>query len=482
MASDLPPPQPLGVRRPDRYRVLLALVLVVGATLRIIGLDEGLWYDEIGALVRYVRIPVTETIARFDTQNQHLLYSVLAHGPVSAFGETAWALRLPAAVFGVASLWAVWWLGAQIGDRREALIAAGLLSTSMHHVWFSQNARGYTMLTFFVLIGTGLFYRLLSGSASRSRIVGYAVTMALACWTQVAGAFVAVAHGMTWLWTMAPKAGRTGRSWWAGMAALVLAAVLTLLLYAPILGSMFKVLVGPKTTGGAPEWKSLLWFAVEVVQGLGRGLPGGYLTLIGASAVGLTGVVSIARRSAIVAQLLLLPVLVTAVAVLATSHNLWPRLFFFASGFAALIAVRGGFAVANRLFGLRGPMIATAGAVLIMVASAFTVPRAWAPKQDFGAARTWLDQARGPEDQVVTVDLTRLPYRDFYRTGWTPIDSLPDLLAVESRAPRTWVLYTFPERLAAVDSATWAHLQGYRPAISFPGTVAGGEIVIVRRP
>src|SRR3954466_10866731 len=119
-------------------RAWLTGILLLGAVLRIIGLNSGLWYDEIATLVRYARRPLLEIITRFDTQNQHMLYSILAHVSVRAFGESAPALRLPAAVFGVASLWAVWWLGIQIASRREALVAAGLLAVSSHHIWFSQ--------------------------------------------------------------------------------------------------------------------------------------------------------------------------------------------------------------------------------------------------------------------------------------------------------------------------------------------------------
>jgi hypothetical protein len=84
---------------------------------------------------------------------------------------------------------------------------------------------------------------------------------------------------------------------------------------------------------------------------------------------------------------------------------------------------------------------------------------------------------------VVTVDMTRLPYRDFYQTGWTAADSLPDVIAAERAAPRTWLLYTFPERLAAVDSALWTHVQDrYREVRRFPGTVQGGTIVVMQTP
>ena len=464
-------------------RLWLALVLVLGAGLRFRGLGEGLWYDEIATLVRYARRPFLEIVTRFDTQNQHMLYSIIAHASVRAFGENAWALRLPAAAFGVASLRAVWWLGVQIAPRREALIAAGLLAVSSHHVWFSQDARGYSMLMFFSLVATGLFRRLLEREQSgRGEVLAYAAVMALACWTQVAGGFVLIAHGIVWMWAMASDRRIPPRRPWTPLWAMLLAGVVTGLLYLPVLGGMIHTLAGPKATGGAAEWKSPVWFALEAARGLARGIPGGWFALVAGVAVGSAGVWSYGRRSITVLLLLIVPVLVTAIVMLATAHNLWPRLFFFAAGFAALIAVRGAFLACEMLFRSRGPVVATAGAAVVGAASLFTVPRVWTPKQDYAGALEFVRAARAPGEAVVTVDMTRLPYRDFYHTDWTAADSLPDLLAAERSAPRTWVLYAFPERLAAVDSAMWAHVQHYTEVRRFPGTVQGGTIVVTRTP
>ena len=473
------------VEAPTRAeRAWLAAILAVGAVLRGIGLNEGLWYDEIATMVRYVRRPLAEIVTRFDTQNQHMLYSILSHGSVTAFGESAWALRLPAAIFGVASLWAVWWLGVKLTGRREALVAAGLLAVSSHHVWFSQDARGYSMLMFFTLVGTGLFIDLLASDAPRrGRVVLYGIVMALACWTQVAGGFVLIAHAIVWAWDLVSDRRIPPRRSLAPFMGMLLAGVVTLVLYAPVLGSMMHTLAGPKATGGAAEWKSPVWFVLEAAQGLARGVPGGWVALVAGLAVMLAGVWSFARRSTSTTLLMLIPVVVTAGVMLATAHNLWPRLFFFAAGFAALIAVRGAFLLCEALLGQRAITVATAGAIVVGAASLFTVPRIWAPKQDYAGALAFVNGAREPNDAVVTVDMTRLPYRDFYPTDFVAADSLADVAAVEQRATRTWLLYAFPERIAAVDTVLWRHIESrYHEIRRFGGTVQGGTIVVTRTP
>ncbi len=58
--------------------------MTLAAVLRAIGLDGGLWLDEILTLIESVRRPVAQIVTTFPSNNQHTLYSVLAHASISA--------------------------------------------------------------------------------------------------------------------------------------------------------------------------------------------------------------------------------------------------------------------------------------------------------------------------------------------------------------------------------------------------------------
>ncbi len=116
-----------GSTEPGWTRWAVIAVVLLGLGLRLPGLNQGLWFDEIQTLVEYVRIPMSQILTTFDSQNQHVLYSLSARAVASLTGESAWALRLPAVLFGTASLWATWWLGRQVAGWREGLLAAALL-------------------------------------------------------------------------------------------------------------------------------------------------------------------------------------------------------------------------------------------------------------------------------------------------------------------------------------------------------------------
>src|SRR5438552_2295668 len=111
---------------------ILTGLTIAGAALRLWRLDTCLWLDEILTLVDFARPPLAHIVSSFPDQNQHMLFSILAHSSLRIFGESAWALRLPSVFFALASIWALYLLGRTILTRGEALLACILMTLSYH--------------------------------------------------------------------------------------------------------------------------------------------------------------------------------------------------------------------------------------------------------------------------------------------------------------------------------------------------------------
>ena len=62
------------------------------------------------------------------------------------WGDGEFILRLPAAIAGVLTVFAVYLLGKELFGRRAGLVAALLTSVSPYMVWYSQEARNYSLL------------------------------------------------------------------------------------------------------------------------------------------------------------------------------------------------------------------------------------------------------------------------------------------------------------------------------------------------
>ncbi len=515
-----------GAGPPDARTAALVVggLMLAGLALRLLYLDGGLWFDEIKTQVRYVSRPVGWILATYDDQNQHVLYSILARAGSVAFGESAFSLRLPAVLFGVGSLWAVYRFGLEIVGRTEAIVAVAILTVSYHHVWFSQNARGYTGLLFWTLLASTLFIRLIRNRepARWGAAVAYGACMALAVYTHVTAAVLGVAHAGIAVWCLRPwraavtrpltgirtagsvaaatrldpgtapategsASGCAGRARPAAgplLVGLLLAGTLTLQLYALVLPQMSAVLLEPSLSGVAIEWKSPLWLLSETMTGLGRGLPGGTIGLViaavAAGAVGVVGLASCFQRSEAATATMILPGLITAIVIIGLGHNLWPRFFFFSAGFAVLIGVRGVFAIAKRLAPGRALALGTAICLVGAAASATTVPAAWRMKQDFDGAESFLDARSAAGDAVVMLDMSILPYQEYRGREWLIVRDAAELGAVEAEHARTWLVYTFPTSLQALQPDIWDRMRAdYREAARFPGTVRGGDIVVM---
>jgi 4-amino-4-deoxy-L-arabinose transferase-like glycosyltransferase len=464
------------------YLALLGLLLLSAALLRLYSLNSGLWLDEVLTLVKYARLPYTEIVQTFDSENQHFLYSILSHTSLLLFGESVWALRLPAMLFGVGSIWALYLLGCEVATSKEALISATLLTFSYHHVWFSQNARGYTGLLFWTLISTWLLVRCLRNGSWREWAL-YAVAAALGVYTHLTMLFVILGQGIVALVTIFTNRKRQLSGWTGLVLGFGLAGLLTLLLHLPALSQILGT-VAQSEQSVVTAWKSPIWTALEIVRGLRISFAGGVVAL-GAFLFFGAGLWSYARSSPIIPGLLLLPSLIGAAITIAVGHHLWPRFFFFAIGFAVLVALRGIKVIVAlaadrlRLPEQRAALLETALSAGLVLVSALSVPLAYGPKQDYEGALAYVEHNRAPGDAVVTVSLTALPYRELYQTGWTEVTSRQALDAVRAQADRTWLLYTFPAVLEAVYPDVMASIQSdFSVVKQFNGTVGEGAILV----
>ena len=249
----------------------LTALMVVATILRVIGLNRDLWLDEVYTLILTVRRPLWEILTLFPGDNQHMFYSVLARISVVLFGEHPWTVRLPSVVFGVGAVPALYFLARELTTRREALLAATLLTVSYHHVWFSQDARGYTGLLFWTLLCTTYLLRGLR-STKRSNWMAYAVAAALGTYTHLTMVFVVASHAAicAWLLLFPPKNEKYRVADWKLPAmGMTLAAVFTLVLYSPVVLQVQQFFSRPSKLEGisTPAWA--FW---ETLRGLRIGL------------------------------------------------------------------------------------------------------------------------------------------------------------------------------------------------------------------
>jgi mannosyltransferase len=496
--------------RAGKERAWLLAVVALALVLRLFKLDAELWYDEILTLVNFVRLPFAELVTTYTSLNNHMLYSLEAKTVIALFGEHPWTLRLPAALFGVASVAVAYRLAREAVGPWEARLGALLLAISYHHVWFSQNARGYTGLLFFSLLGTLYFVRA-ARAGSKKLWVLYGVTIALAGYTHLTAALFFASHALVWAALFAARRFRSAeamRRWepYAGASGtgplfgLGLGAGLTALLYAPVVPSMLgtfqKVTGSPAVQAAAQtvvkpsdgQWKNPLWTMLEIVRGFGELGPLLAIALPVALSLLVVGAVSLCRRNRLLASVYLVNVPFTMLVLVAAGFRLWPRYFFLDVAFVLFCLVRGllatvDFAAARLGLSERVALVgARVGAGLAVLASLALLPKNYAyPKQNFEGALEYVEATRKPGDQVAAFGLARVPYSEYFHPPWTMVADAAELERVRALPGRTFVVYAFsghaksrhPDVMAVV-SAEFSRDR------KFVGTLGDGDVIVAK--
>ena len=168
--------------------ILLAIILL-GLSLRIYNLGgESVWYDE-AVSIAVSKLGIFEQIKWnfIENDNNPPLYYAILHFWVYIFGDSEFSSRLPSAIFGSCSILAIYAVGSLLFDRRSGLLAALILATSVFHVWFSQEARAYTLLTLLTLVSFYYFLKLMSAPQDRVYTVAYILSSVLLLYTHYYG-------------------------------------------------------------------------------------------------------------------------------------------------------------------------------------------------------------------------------------------------------------------------------------------------------
>lgn len=479
-----------------RVYVSLVLISAIGLALRLWNLNSPPWIDEVMTLVDFVRHPVNEIVINYSTQNQHMLYSLLARAAFGVFGESIWALRLPAVLFGIGSIWTLFLFGRRLLGVRETLTTCLLMTVSYHHIWFSQNARGYTGLLMMTLLATWSWLEALKGSARKWWII-YGTSVVIGMWIHTTMAFVVASHGLLYLVLLVwPRLSGDSQEHdslerRAGLKPLIcwlISMTATLQLYALSLPEFLRT--GLHEESRNSEWTNPLWVLSESIQNLSIGFAGGSIVVLGGAFV-IFGWTRIFLRDRRAALLMVLAPIISGLIMLLLGHNLFPRFFFFAMGFGLLILVHGAtelpkfltgsIPLFNRFsrFALPSGFVLSA---LIIVASIVTVPRNYSlPKQDFVGARDYVDSQLMPGSKAVAVSLAGDMFSKYYALDWPTTRDVSRLDALERESSTVWLVYTMPFEIQAFNPELWLAIKNnYEVVRIFPGTLNGGEVFVCR--
>ena len=494
------PPTRLG--RPLRGGWLwLIPITLLALLLRMVGLGSDLWLDEISTVLDCRTVPPLELITTFHAAGRHLLNSLSVTAMMAVFGSAEWAIRTPAMLLGVAGIPAIYYL-ARVGfESREAMLTAVLLATSYHHVFFSQNARGYTGFLCWGMLGTALFLRALE---HRRPVIWalYVVTSFLGAATLLLSFFIVAGHGVTLVAIGWHKRHRWRALWPAAREALVAWGVLVwgvFHLYA-VVSPQVAVYVGHTYRSKALGFAPFSWRHLEVwLRGAAEGFGGGTLVVgVVVVAVGGLGALWFLRRQWVFGFALVAPVLILGTYKLAAGLRFSPRFFLWALPVIYLILVGSASLVAEALSRLGVGKARWATKIpgllvtFLIVSSMPALMRSYrVPKQPTRQSLEWIAERRQPGELVAGAYLGKWGLRYYGPSlGWREgtdffaVHQPDELAAVELAASEkdVWLLTTFPRALAIEYPELSADIRRrYYRVQHFEATVGDAEVALWRR-
>ena len=121
-----------------------------------------------------------------------------------------------------------------------------------------------------------------------------------------------------------------------------------------------------------------------------------------------------------------------------------------------------------------------AGMVLLIAASALTVPRCYAlPKQDYTGAQEYVERHRREGSPVVVVGTAGQVYEKYFAPQWSFPRTARELAQLHGDHPDLTLVYSLPIELKAFQPEIWRIVErDFETVRVFPGTLGGGEVYV----
>lgn len=171
------------INRSPNIPLGLILTILGGVFIRILFVNQhDFWFDE--AFSYFIaRNDLPEIIMASLSDNTPPLYYILLHFWLK-LGTTPLAMRLLSLIFGTLLIPLIYYLAKKIFDTKTGIFSAQIMAFSPLFIYFSQEARMYSMLTFLTLASVYFFYIFYQESKNLRSLILFTICLSLSIYTQ----------------------------------------------------------------------------------------------------------------------------------------------------------------------------------------------------------------------------------------------------------------------------------------------------------
>ncbi len=183
--------------------LILGLILIFGIILRFYDLGEPSFFNDELETWRIASYPtVSATMEEGVVPDVHPPgYQLIMYFVVHNFGESEFWLRLPSAIFGSLAILAIYFLGKLFYGRKEGLITSALTAFLWAPLYFSQEARAYSLLFLLAIVTSYYWFKILSDYKKSCSLRGfptglYVLFSIFLCYVHYAGLLLVALQGL----------------------------------------------------------------------------------------------------------------------------------------------------------------------------------------------------------------------------------------------------------------------------------------------
>ena len=190
-------------KRNKNVYIILFLIVLAGSVLRFYGLtNQSLWHDELYSW-KSANFNSLSQVVEYGKRDIHPPgYAIVLYYIEKFIGDSETALRLPSAICGVLSIIVIYFLGLRYYSYKESLISSALMAFLWCPVYYSQEARMYSMVLLFTLTTMYcwdiLFYQLQTNEKLTNwyAALGYIISSIILCYLHYFGTYLIALLGI----------------------------------------------------------------------------------------------------------------------------------------------------------------------------------------------------------------------------------------------------------------------------------------------
>ncbi len=173
---------------------MIYLILIFAFVLRFINLNQSLWLDEAINIVYAGKLSIMPYLFEYLMGDFHPpLHFAILWVWTHIFGFSEIASRFPSLIFGIGTIFITFLIGRKY-SKNVGLMAALLLSLAPLHIYYSQEARPYSLAAFAATLCSYYFLKFLENSSKTS--IGFLLASAMVFYSDYVAYFLFPAQAL----------------------------------------------------------------------------------------------------------------------------------------------------------------------------------------------------------------------------------------------------------------------------------------------